>query len=43
MGFEKYYGGIARKNRRNIPHADEAKRDYLAAVRQAIDGMLGAR
>ena len=39
--FEKYYGNLARQGGRFVPRADEAKRDYIGALRQMLDGFLG--
>jgi len=43
MVFEKYYRELARTNVRNLPNADDAKRDYLSALRVSIDGLLAVR
>ncbi len=43
MGFKRYFGSLARKSGRYTPHIDEAKRDYLASIRQSLDGMLAVQ
>ncbi len=43
MVFQKYYRELARTNVRNLPNADDAKRDYLSALRTSIDGLLAVR
>ena len=35
-GFESYFANLQRRNVRGGPSADEARRDYLAALRSTV-------
>lgn len=41
--FENYYRELVRRSGRVLPHVDEARRDYLSAIRMTVDGMMGMR
>jgi hypothetical protein len=39
MAFEQYYRALARKGGRSTPSADDARKDYQAAMRRNLDGL----
>lgn len=43
MAFEMYYRALARRGRRGLPSADEARRDYQDSLRNQLHGMLFTR
>jgi hypothetical protein len=43
MAFEKYYRTLTRNSGRYLPSADDARRDYQAAVKNHLSGMLYTR
>jgi hypothetical protein len=40
MAFEQYYRELTLKGSPALPHADEARRDYLAALSRTVAGLI---
>lgn len=41
MSFEHYYRELARRGGKSTPNSNDARRDYLASLRVALDGFYG--